>query len=98
MTNELCEAAVVRIASYQQRITNLYNRQVKQHVFRAGDLVLRRVFENTADLTAGKFKSNWEGLCMIVIVGAAGLYTLNKLDETLVPRMWNVMHLNRYYQ
>ena len=32
MTDELHEAAVVRIASYQQRITNLYNRHVKQRV------------------------------------------------------------------
>ena len=40
MKDELCEAAAVRIASYQQRITNLYNRRVKQRVFRARDLVL----------------------------------------------------------
>ena len=33
MTDKLCEAAVVRITSYQQRITNLYNRHVKQHEF-----------------------------------------------------------------
>ena len=58
MTNELREVAVVRITSYQQRITNLCNMQVKQHVFRAGDLVLRKVFENTTNPTAGKFQSN----------------------------------------
>ena len=33
MTDELREAAVVRIASYQQRLTNLYNIQVKPRTF-----------------------------------------------------------------
>ena len=32
---------------------------------------------------------------MIVRVGAAGSYALNKLDGTLVHRMWNAMHLKR---
>ena len=58
MTNKLCEAAAIRIASYQQRIKNLYNRRVRLRAFRAGDLVLRRVFENTADLAADKFQQN----------------------------------------
>ena len=98
MTDELREAAAVRITSYQQRLTNLYNRHVKPHAFRAKDLVLRRVFENTVDLVAEKFQPNWEGPYMIVRVGPAGSYALNKLDRTPVPRMWNAIHLKRYYQ
>ena len=47
MANELDEVAAIRIASYQQRMANLYNRHIKSHEFRAGDLVLRRVFKNT---------------------------------------------------
>ena len=35
---------------------------------------------------------------MIVRVGAAESYTLNILDEMPVPRMWNVIHLKKYYQ
>ena len=69
ITDELREAAAVRIASYQQRLTNLYNRHLKPRAFQAEDLVLRRVFENTADPTAGKFQLNWEGPYMIVKVG-----------------------------
>ena len=34
---------------------------------------------------------------MIVRVEVAGLYTLNKLDETSMPRMWNTMYLKKYY-
>ena len=98
MTEELCEVATVHITWYQQRLKNLYNMHVKSCAFQVGDLVLRRVFQNTADPTAGKFQPNREGSYMIVRVGAAGSYSLNKLDGKLVPRMWNAMHLKRYYQ
>ena len=98
MTDELREATTVCIASYQQRLTNLYNRHVKSHAFQAGDLVLRRVFENMIDPAAGKFQPNWEGPYMIVRVGVAGSYALNKPYGMPVPRMWNVTHFKRYYQ
>ena len=38
------KAAAVHMASYQQRLANLYNRHVKPRAFRAGDLVLRNAF------------------------------------------------------
>ena len=58
MEDELREAVAIHMVSYQQRMTNLYNRHVKLHAFRTGDLVLRRVFENTADLVASMFQPN----------------------------------------
>ena len=97
MEDELREATAVRIASYQQKLANLYNRREKPRTFQYGDLVLRRVFENTANPADGKFQPNWEGPYTIVRVGVAGSYVLNKLDETPVPRMWNATHLKRYY-
>ena len=97
MTYKLDEASVMHIASYQQRLKNLYNRHVKPCAFQAGDLVLRKVFENTTNLVADKFQPNWEGSYVIVIVGPTGSYTLNELDGAPVPRMWNAMHLKRYY-
>ena len=71
---------------------------MKPHTFKAEELVLRRVFENTSNLANGKFQPNWEGPYIVVIVGLAGSYALNKPDGTTVPRMWNVMHLKKYYQ
>ena len=58
MIDELREVAAVRMASYHQRTTNLYTRRVRQRAYQVGDLVLRRVFENTANLTTGKFQPN----------------------------------------
>ena len=72
MTNKLREAVAIRIASYQQRMTNLYNRRVRLCTFQAEDLILRRVFENTADPTTSKFQPNWEGPYMIVKVETVG--------------------------
>ena len=98
MADELLEAAAIHITSYQQRMANLYNKHIKPHAFRARDLVLRRVFENTTGPTISKFQSNWEGPYVIVRVGPVGSYALNKLYGAPVPRMWNAMHLKRYYQ
>ena len=53
--DELREAAAVRIASYHSRLANLYNMHVKPYMFQAGDLVLRKVFENITNPPVGKF-------------------------------------------
>ena len=53
--DELRESAAIRIASYQCRLANFYNKRVKPQTFQPGNLVLRRVFENTADPNAGNF-------------------------------------------
>ena len=54
-SDELREATTIRVASYQRRLANFYNRRVKSRVFHPGDLVLRKIFENTVDPSAGKF-------------------------------------------
>ena len=56
--NELQEAATVCIASYQPRLASWHNWRVKPRTFKAGELVLRRVFENTSNPTDGKFQPN----------------------------------------
>ena len=98
MANELYKAAAMHIVSYQQRLVNLYNRRIKSRTFQDGDLVLRKAFENMANPTVENFQPNWEGPYTIVRVGATRSYALNKLDGTLVPKMWNATHLKRYYQ
>ena len=98
MADELHEADAVQIASYHRRLANLYNRRVKPRMFQSGYLVLRKVFENIIDLSAKKFQPNWEGLYIVTRAGEFGSYVLYKLDGTPIPRMWNAMHLKRYYQ
>ena len=97
-SDELREAATIRIASYQRRLEISYNKRVKPQVFQLGDLVLRKVFENTADPTVGKFQPNWEGPYVVTRPGGSESYAIDKTNGTPVPRMWNAMHLKRYYQ
>ena len=54
-TYELREVVAVRITSYKKRLENLHNRRVKPRIFKAGELVLRRVFENTGNRANLKF-------------------------------------------
>ena len=51
-----------------------------------------------SDLATGKFQPNWEESYTIVKVGETGSYALDKLDKMPVPKMWNAMHLKKYYQ
>ena len=67
-------------------------------MFQPEDLVLRKVFKNITDLSIGKFQLNWEGPYIVTRAGESGSFALDKLDGTPVPRIWNVMHLKRYYQ
>ena len=70
---------------------------MKLRVFKADELVLRRVFENIANPVDGKFHANWEGPYTVVRVGIAESYALSKPDGTVVLKMWNAMHLKKYY-
>ena len=58
ITDELREATIMSIAPYQQRLANLHNQHVKLCTFKAGELVFRRVFENTTNSTYGKLQAN----------------------------------------
>ena len=97
-SDELREAAAIRIASYHRRLANSYNKRVKPRMFQSGDLVLRKVFENTTDPMAGKFQPNWEGPYVVTRTRESGSYAIDKIDGTPVPIMWNATYLKRYYQ
>ena len=97
-SDELWEVAAIRMVSYQRRLANSYNKRVKPRMFLPGDLMLRKVFENTADPTAGKFQPNWEGPYVVRRLGESGSYAIDKADGTPIPRMWNAISLKRYYQ
>ena len=90
-SDELREAAAIRIASYHRRLASFYNKRVMPRVFQPGDLNLRKVFENTADPTEGKFQPNWEGPYVVARPGESGSYAIDKTDGTPVPKMWNAM-------
>ncbi|WKA11779.1 hypothetical protein VitviT2T_029246 [Vitis vinifera] len=88
-TDETREAASIRMAAYQQKVAAYYNRRVRPRIFKEGSLVLRKVFENTADEGAGKFQANWEGPYVVSKANENGSYHLQTLNGTPLLRPWN---------
>ena len=95
--DELREMAKARLESYRQRVANSYNKHVRVRSFAVGDMVLRKVFQNTMDSTAGKFADTWEGPYLIDAVVGRGAYQLSTMDGSQVPRSWNAFHLRAYH-
>ena len=52
--------ATIWITSYHQRAITQYNKRARPRFFQPGFLVLRRIFENIAEVGAGKLQANWE--------------------------------------
>lgn len=65
--------------------------------FNEGDLVLRKVFQNTAEQNAEKFGANWEEPYKIIKVVRPGSYEISNMQGVKIPRTWNAMHLKKYY-
>ena len=97
-TDEVRESAAIRMADYQQRAFVHYNRKVKPRSLKNGMLVLRKVFENIAEMGVGKLQANWEGPYIVSKVSKSGAYHLQNLDGTPLLRPWNVSNLKQYYQ
>ncbi|XP_070032510.1 uncharacterized protein [Nicotiana tomentosiformis] len=87
----------VRIAAQKHRMERYYNQRANFHFFKVGDLVLRKVTQNTQELNAGKLGQTWEGPYRIAAVTGKGSYELENQNGDKLPSNWNVAHLKRYY-
>ena len=96
--DEIRGNATIRMASYCQRAIAHYNKKSWPLIFHIGTLVLRRVFENTAEVRAEKIQANWEGPYIVTKVGVSRAYHLQALDDVPLLRFWNVSNLKQYYQ
>ena len=83
---ECREAATIRLAEYQQKLAQRYNRDVKAREFSAGDLVLRKAAGNMRDASAGKLAQAWEGPYRVTAIAGAEAYYLKDLNERPLPR------------
>ncbi|XP_077225651.1 uncharacterized protein LOC143858820 [Tasmannia lanceolata] len=91
------EQALLRTASYQQKVAQYYNARVKKRTVKPGDLVLRRV-EVSDPRSSGKLAPKWEGPYRVVQALRPGAYQLEHLDGAPVPRSWNMDNLRKFYQ
>ena len=96
--DEVRNQASQRMAKYQQKIAEHYNRRVKLKRFNIGDLVIRKVNLATKDSMQGKLGPTWEGPYRVVHYSRQGSYHLEDSEGKRLPRPWNAEHLKRYYE
>jgi hypothetical protein len=82
------------VRKYHEPLKKYYNKSVVQRKLNIGDLVLNKDI-HTWD--KHKFLSAWEGTLIILDVAASGAYVLVKVDGAMLPNIWNVDQLHKYY-
>ena len=97
VAEERKEVAVIKMAHYQQRLKQGYDKGMKLRPLALGDLVLQKVVGTTKNPTWGKLGPNWEGSYKITSIAGIGVYYLEDLDENVISCPWNVNNLQRYY-
>ena len=97
LIDERREVAMVKMAHYQQKLRQGYNKKIKVRPLAPRDLVLRKIVGTTKNQSWGKLGPNWEDLYRITSVVGIGAYYLEDLNENIVPHSWNVNNLHRYY-
>ncbi|XP_058088900.1 uncharacterized protein LOC131235647 [Magnolia sinica] len=85
LLEEVRDVAKLRVATQHQQVAWFYNSRVKTRRFRLGDLVLCRVFQNTADPGARTLGTNWEGPYRVVRSTMPGSYHLEDLRGRQLP-------------
>lgn len=91
------DQALLGIQNYQNLAAQYYNKRVKGRFFQEGDLILRKVFENTREWKAGKLGANWEGSYMVSKAVKPGVYEITEMSGEKILRSWNSMNLKRFY-
>ena len=97
MAEERREVATVKMTYYQQKLKQRYNKGVKSTPLAPGDLVLRKVVGTAKNPTWGKLGLSWERSYRITSIAGIGAYYLEDFDENVIPCLWNVNNLQRYY-
>ena len=86
------------IELYQARISEAFNKKVKQRVFQKGDLVLAvRWPMIMTHKTKGKFQPKWDGPFVIETVYSNGAYRLINPDGDINMMPINGRFLKNYY-
>ena len=97
LVEKLREVAVVRLAQYQQKLRQGFEKKVKVRASIPRDLVLQKVVGSARNPFWGKLGPNWEGPYQVTSVVGMRAYRLEDLDGLVVPRPWNVNNLQNYY-
>ena len=86
-----------RITAYQSKVARHFNKKVRIWNFKEGDLVLRKVTQNTRKRSDGVLAPNWEGSYLIRIVVRNSAYKLEDMKGYPVDHTWDADHLRKLY-
>ncbi|XP_070040702.1 uncharacterized protein [Nicotiana tomentosiformis] len=78
LLDERRDLAHMRMVVHKQRMERHYNRRENLRYFKVGDLVLRKMTQNTRELKAGKLGLMWKGPYQVSVVTENGSYKLEK--------------------
>jgi len=84
----------LRTAKYLETIRRYHNRNIKDHSFVVGDLVLKW---KTSQEGMHKLSTPWEGPFVVVEVTRPTSYRLAYPDGTRLPNSWHIDRLRRFY-
>ena len=85
------------MAIYQSKIAQHFNKRVRIWNFKEGDLVLRKVTQNTRRRSDGVLAPNWECPYLIKAMLRGGTYKLEDMEGYPVDHTWNADHLRKFY-
>ncbi|GAU40248.1 hypothetical protein TSUD_219590 [Trifolium subterraneum] len=89
-------AALCHGQLYQRRMKQAFDRKVRPHEFREGDLVLKKILSFQPD-SRGKWTPNYEGPYVVKRVFSGGAMTLATMDGDELPRLVNADAFKKYF-
>ncbi|GJR42921.1 reverse transcriptase domain-containing protein, partial [Tanacetum coccineum] len=96
LLEERHESAAIREAKAKLQMTKYYNARVRDVTFRSGDFVYRSNDASHA-VAGGKLGPKWEGPYEVTKALRDGAYRLRSMDDTVLPRTWNIANLKKCY-
>nr|GEU58711.1 reverse transcriptase domain-containing protein [Tanacetum cinerariifolium] len=96
LLKERHERAAIYEAKAKSKMTKYYNARVRSVTFRQGDFVYRSNDASHA-VADGNLGPKWKGPYEVTEALGDGAYKLRSMDETILPRTWNIANLKRCY-
>ncbi|XP_073138017.1 uncharacterized protein [Henckelia pumila] len=94
LIEERREKAARRMEAYRARVMRAYNQKVRPREFQEGEFVLKRV--NPAG-EVGKLDARWEGPYELIRKVGANTWYLQDDQRRPLKRLWNALHLKKYF-
>jgi hypothetical protein len=94
LLEEKCNTTLVNVQKYQESPKRYNNKNVVPRELDIGDLVLKKDIRTKDKHT---FSWPWEGPFNVVDIAAPGAYMLAEVDGDMLPTIWNVDQLHKYY-